>query len=70
MRRSFRNVRWWWRRTGTATRRTRRKDGRTGFEDTPTAYVNLLRPRKSYPLDPGKKNGGLELLSNLMPKRG
>jgi hypothetical protein len=48
---------------------SRRTDG-TGFEDTPTAYLNLLRPRKNYPLDPGKKNGGLELLFYLMPQRG
>jgi hypothetical protein len=48
----------------------RRKTDGTGFEDTPTAYLNLLRPRKSYPLDPGKPNGGLELLSHLMPQRG
>jgi type I site-specific restriction endonuclease len=48
----------------------RRKTDDTGFEDMPSAYLNLLRPRKSYPLDPGKQNGGLELLSYLMPQRG
>jgi hypothetical protein len=48
----------------------RRNAEGTGFEDAPSAYLNLLRPRKSYPLDPGKKSGGLELLSYLMPQRG
>lgn len=46
----------------------RRPDG-SGFDDTPSAYLNLLRPRKSYPLDPGKSNGGLELLSHLIPQK-
>jgi hypothetical protein len=48
----------------------RRKADHSAFEDTPSAYLNLLRARKSYSLDPGKKNGGLELLSYLMPQRG
>jgi hypothetical protein len=48
----------------------RRTGDGSAFEETPTAYLNLLRPRKSYPLDPGKANGGLELLSHLMPQRG
>ena len=47
----------------------RRKPGDSGFESKPSAYLNLLRPRKCYPLDPGKNNGGLELLAHLMPQR-
>lgn len=47
----------------------RRKPDAAGFEETPSAYLNLLRPRRRYPLDPSKENGGLELLRYLMPQR-
>lgn len=37
------------------------------FEDRPAAYLNLLRPTKEYPLDPENVDGGLKLLSFLLP---
>ncbi len=45
----------------------RRKPDSTDFEDAPAAYLNLLRPRNRYPLDPVRVAGGLELLSYLLP---
>ena len=43
-----------------------RKTTETGFEEHPSAYLNLLRPTKQYPLNPSV-GGGLELLSYLLP---
>ncbi|WP_431855324.1 hypothetical protein [Azospirillum sp.] len=37
------------------------------FGTTPAAYLNLLQPQDRYPLDPGNVNGGLEVLSLLLP---
>lgn len=37
------------------------------FSDTPSAYLNLLRPTKRYPLDPTLVAGGLDLLTDLLP---
>lgn len=37
-----------------------------GFSTTPTAYLNLLRPRENYPLDPSVP-GALEVLGRLLP---
>jgi hypothetical protein len=44
----------------------RRKTAEKGFERTPSAYLNLLRPKKNYPLN-ASVGGGLELLSHLLP---
>jgi hypothetical protein len=45
----------------------RTKD-KTAFEDKPSAYLNLLRPRDKYPLDPDNVEGGLALLRYLLPQ--
>lgn len=45
----------------------RSSDG-TGFNDRPSAYLNLLRPRDRYPLDPENVAGGLEVLRYLLPQ--
>lgn len=37
-----------------------------GFEEGPSAYLNLLRPTKKYALDPSVE-GGLRILSFLLP---
>jgi hypothetical protein len=44
----------------------RRKTAGEGFEPTPSAYLNLLRPTKQYPLNPSL-GGGLKLLSYILP---
>ncbi|MCX5785739.1 MAG: hypothetical protein NTX59_08610 [Elusimicrobia bacterium] len=43
----------------------RKPDG-TGFEESPSAYLNLIHPTKMYPLDPSI-GGGTHLLSYLLP---
>lgn len=45
----------------------RRKPESTSFEESPSAYLNLLRPTKMYPLAPSV-GGGNELLAYLMPR--
>ncbi len=45
----------------------RKREG-TGFEDSPSAYLNLLGPMREYPLEPSVV-GGKELLANLLPRR-
>jgi hypothetical protein len=45
----------------------RRQDDST-FSDTPWAYLNLLRPRDRYPLDPEHVGGALEVFGTLMPR--
>jgi hypothetical protein len=37
-----------------------------GFSEVPSAYLNLLRPRKQYPLDP-RVAGALGVLKSLLP---
>jgi len=44
-----------------------RKAGGSGFEDSPSAYLNLLRPTKTHPLLPGV-GGATELLAYLLPR--
>lgn len=43
-----------------------RADG-GGFSMLPTAYLNLLRPRDRYPIDPDNVDGALEALRLLLP---
>jgi hypothetical protein len=43
----------------------RLEDG--SFAERPTAYVNLLKPRDKYPLDPQNVEGALEALRLLLP---
>ena len=38
------------------------------FEKWPDAYINLLKPRDRYPLDPSK-GGAVETLRLLLPRR-
>jgi hypothetical protein len=45
----------------------KRRDDGEGFDEEPTAYLNLLRPRDRYPLDPQNVDGGLALLKYLLP---
>ena len=44
---------------------TRRNDGL--FAQRPTAYLNLLKPKDKYPLDPENVSGCLEVLGALLP---
>ena len=37
------------------------------FSQDPRAYLNLLRPRNRYPLDPDNVDGCLETLKMLLP---
>ena len=37
-------------------------------EEKPDAYLNLLKPKKKYPLDPENTAGGVELLQYLLPQ--
>lgn len=42
--------------------------GETGvFPETPSAYLNLLKPRDRYPLDPEHTGGALDVLDCLLP---
>lgn len=43
----------------------RQDDG--AFAETPSAYLNLLKPRDKYPLDPDNVQGCLEALRLLLP---
>jgi hypothetical protein len=47
---------------------TRKNEGLKGFELA--GYLNLLRPRDSFPLEPKPDNGALGLLRCLLPPRG
>ncbi len=38
-----------------------------GFEEEPTAYMNILRPTARYPLDPVNVGGAQEILRRLLP---
>jgi len=44
----------------------RRRSSRE-FATEPDAYLNVLQPKRQYPLDPANVQGGLELLRHLMP---
>lgn len=44
----------------------RRTDEGT-FGDKPSAYLNILSPKKAYPLDPASVGGALDVLRLLMP---
>jgi len=44
---------------------TRKEDGT--FDTKPSAYLNLLKPRDRYPLDPVNVDGALSVLSWLLP---
>lgn len=46
--------------------KTYRKDKTGAFAESPSAYLNLLDPRKRYPLDPAKVGGALEVLRLLL----
>lgn len=46
----------------------RRKPNDAQFEETPAAYLNLLKPRDRYPLDPENVDGALALLRYLLPQ--
>ncbi len=43
------------------------RDGNGAFKDEPSAYLNLLRPRDKYPIDPENVEGCLEALRLLLP---
>jgi hypothetical protein len=45
----------------------RRQDDGT-FAQAPSAYLNVLKPRDRYPLDPEHVNGCLEVLKMLLPR--
>jgi hypothetical protein len=45
----------------------RRADGT--FPTFPSAYLNLLRPRSHYPLDPQRVGGALDVLNCLLPAK-
>ena len=47
--------------------KTYRRDEQGASGDKPAAYINLLRPRDRYPLDPKNVDGCLEALRLLMP---
>lgn len=38
------------------------------FSQEPSAYLNLLRPRDGYPLDPDNVDGALEVLRLMLPQ--
>lgn len=42
------------------------KDSKSTFSDYPSAYLNLLSPKKRYPIDPKHVAGGLEVLKLLL----
>ena len=44
---------------------TREKNG--NFSTNPSAYLNLLKPKKRYPLDPKNVAGSLDVLRILLP---
>lgn len=44
-----------------------RSADRKSFSDQPSAYLNILRPRDRYPLDPSHVDGALGVLKWLLP---
>jgi hypothetical protein len=42
------------------------KDSKNAFSDCPSAYLNLLSPKKRYPIDPKNVDGGLKVLKLLL----
>ena len=40
----------------------------TTFSPQPAAYLNIMDPKKQYPLDPANVEGGIEVLRMLIPK--
>ena len=47
--------------------KTYERDPKVGFSESPSAYLNLLRPTTKYPLDPENVGGALEALKSLLP---
>lgn len=45
-----------------------RKKGGNDFEQEPSAYLNLLLPKKKYMLNPESVDGGLKILKYLLPQ--
>jgi hypothetical protein len=43
------------------------RDSKSAFSATPSAYLNVLKPRTRYPLDPENVDGALEVLRWLLP---
>ena len=44
------------------------RDGNKEFKPKPSAYINFLRPKEKYPIDPGGEVGGaLEAIKSLLP---
>ena len=43
------------------------RDEQGQFRITPSAYLNLLNPRKRYPLDPENVGGALDAIKWLLP---
>ena len=43
------------------------KNGADNFEEVPSAYMNLLKPKDKYPLDPDNVKGTLEAITWLLP---
>ena len=50
-----------------ATRLSFASTRRVFFDEKPSAYVNLLRPRDRYPLDPKHTDGVLGVMRWLLP---
>ena len=48
--------------------KTYRRDGSDEFSSEPSAYLNLLRPRDRYPVDPKNVDGALQVLKDLLPR--
>ena len=46
--------------------KTYKKDSQGTFSDYPSAYLNLLGPKKRYPIDPKRVDGGLAVLKLLL----
>lgn len=44
------------------------RDDTGAFSQEPSAYLNLLRPRDRYPLDPDNVDGALEVLRLMLPQ--
>jgi hypothetical protein len=46
----------------------RRESDKVSFAIQPTAYLNLIKPRDRYPLDPEQVGGAIEVLKLLLPR--
>lgn len=46
----------------------RREQNDGSFSMQPTAYLNIMRPRDRYPLNPDQVGGAIEVLSLLIPR--